>query len=115
MHETYKHHDCKHSARPAPGGENAGGMTTDPVCGMKVDSHTSPHQFQLDGKAFSFCSAGCVAKFKAEPQRYLSDPASGPTTVDPSDVPAGTTQASAVPRSTAAAGRRMTSDAIFIS
>nr|WP_228244243.1 heavy metal translocating P-type ATPase [Porphyrobacter sp. GA68] len=65
-------------------------MTTDPVCGMKVDSRTSSHRFEHDGKPYWFCSASCLAKFSADPERYLSGPTSGATKADLSDVPAGT-------------------------
>ncbi len=42
---------------------------TDPVCGMtaKVDT---PHRTTLEGRDVLFCSAGCKAKFAADPARY---------------------------------------------
>ena len=43
----------------------------DPVCGMTVDAATSRHRFDTRGETFHFCSAGCRAKFAAEPQKYL--------------------------------------------
>ena len=43
----------------------------DPVCGMAVKPD-SPHQSQHAGNTYRFCSANCLDKFKAEPQRYLS-------------------------------------------
>ncbi|MGE4014209.1 MAG: heavy metal-binding domain-containing protein, partial [Alphaproteobacteria bacterium] len=43
----------------------------DPVCGMDVDSHATPHHAIHDGQSFSFCSAGCRTKFVADPARYL--------------------------------------------
>ena len=89
MHEDHHHHDCTHGSRAVPQGQHEGGMTTDPVCGMKVDSRTSPHRFELDGKPYWFCSASCLAKFSADPERYLSGATSGATTADLSDVPAG--------------------------
>ena len=90
MHEIHKHHDCKHGSPAALSGEHDGGITTDPVCGMKVDSHTSPHQFELDRRLYWFCSASCLGKFQADPQRYLSAPTSEARTAGLSDVPAGT-------------------------
>ena len=89
MYETHKHHDCKHGSPAAVPGEDDGGITTDPVCGMKVDRRTSPHKLELDGKPYRFCSASCLGKFQANPQRYLSDPASQAKT-DVSDLPGGT-------------------------
>ena len=44
---------------------------TDPVCGMKVQD-TAEKTVVHDGTAFHFCSMGCVAKFKADPQKYLN-------------------------------------------
>ena len=44
----------------------------DPVCGMMVDPHTTPHRAEHDGHPAYFCSAGCRAKFIADPVRYLT-------------------------------------------
>lgn len=47
---------------------------TDPVCGMKAAAN--PEKMAThDGTDYYFCSKGCVAKFTADPQRYL-DPSS---------------------------------------
>src|SRR5204862_1509455 len=43
----------------------------DPVCGMTVKSST-PHRAVHEGRTYLFCSAGCKAKFEADPARYLS-------------------------------------------
>jgi Cu+-exporting ATPase len=43
----------------------------DPVCGMTVDPHKTPHRHQHQGHTYYFCSKGCVAKFAAEPAKYL--------------------------------------------
>ena len=45
----------------------------DPVCGMKVDPATTAHHATHDGFHFHFCSAGCLAKFKADPAKYLTN------------------------------------------
>ncbi|HEX2541618.1 MAG TPA: heavy metal translocating P-type ATPase [Caldimonas sp.] len=42
----------------------------DPVCGMTVTAQ-SPHVHEHDGKPVYFCSAGCRAKFAADPAKYL--------------------------------------------
>jgi Cu+-exporting ATPase len=42
----------------------------DPVCGMDVDPEKTPHHAEHDGARFHFCSAGCLAKFSADPGRY---------------------------------------------
>jgi Cu+-exporting ATPase len=46
-------------------------LVTDPVCGMKVDPVTSTHRVEHGGTTFHFCSAGCRAKFEADPDKYL--------------------------------------------
>ncbi|MGI9169758.1 MAG: heavy metal translocating P-type ATPase [Caulobacteraceae bacterium] len=50
----------------------ADGAVRDPVCGMTVDPDTSPHQASHGGRDHVFCSAGCRAKFVADPERYLN-------------------------------------------
>jgi Cu+-exporting ATPase len=44
----------------------------DPVCGMEVNPATSKHRLDRNDKIFHFCSAGCQAKFEANPNKYLS-------------------------------------------
>ena len=46
-------------------------MATDPVCGMKVDPDKAKHRLEHGGRTYYFCSAGCKAKFLADPNRYL--------------------------------------------
>lgn len=41
----------------------------DPVCGMTVPV-TSPHRHTHEGQEYSFCCAGCLAKFREQPERY---------------------------------------------
>ena len=65
-----EHHE--HS-RNAP----AGGAL-DPVCGMTVDPHTAKHRADYHGHNYYFCSAGCRAKFIADPPKYLGDRAPEP-------------------------------------
>jgi Cu+-exporting ATPase len=43
----------------------------DPVCGMTPKPDT-PHRHVHDGQLHLFCSARCLEKFRAEPQRYLA-------------------------------------------
>ncbi len=62
---------------PTPRGKGSGGggdacATTDPVCGMTVDSATSRHRFEHANNSFYFCSAGCREKFVADPEAYLA-------------------------------------------
>ena len=76
-----------HSQAPAggasccsQGGRGAGETATplalkDPVCGMTVTAE-SPHVLEHEGKPVYFCSAGCKAKFAADPAKYMK-PAGG--------------------------------------
>lgn len=45
--------------------------TKDPVCGMDVDPAASEHTMVHDDGSYFFCSAGCAAKFEADPGRYI--------------------------------------------
>jgi Cu+-exporting ATPase len=47
-------------------------MALDPVCGMTVDPARAAGQVEHDGTTYYFCSKGCVAKFSADPKKYLS-------------------------------------------
>jgi P-type Cu+ transporter len=44
----------------------------DPVCGMSVDPHTAKHRASFEGRPYYFCSAGCKARFEADPQKFLT-------------------------------------------
>ncbi|MBE0603812.1 MAG: YHS domain-containing protein [Deltaproteobacteria bacterium] len=46
-------------------------QTKDPVCGMTVAAD-SPHQIERTGRKYVFCSAGCLEKFRKEPERYTA-------------------------------------------
>jgi Cu+-exporting ATPase len=50
-------------------------LEKDPVCGMNVNPATAWHTYTHAGKTYYFCCAGCVEKFKADPQKYLGKPA----------------------------------------
>ncbi|HSS87309.1 MAG TPA: HAD-IC family P-type ATPase, partial [Reyranella sp.] len=50
---------------------------TDPVCGMTVKTADARNKAQHDGHTYYFCSPRCMAKFTAEPLRYLK-PAAAP-------------------------------------
>ena len=49
----------------------------DPVCGMRV-ARDGPHQWSHQGTLYHFCNPRCLARFQAEPDRYLA-----PATVAP--------------------------------
>ena len=46
----------------------------DPVCGMDVNPATARFKTVHNGKEYFFCSAGCQAKFQANPEKILSTP-----------------------------------------
>ena len=81
-----RHEDCGHVHAGAHqhAGHTAEGGARDPVCGMNVDPHAAKHRHTHEGRPYYFCSAGCLAKFKADPARYLA-PAQ-----ERAPVPAGT-------------------------
>jgi len=51
---------------------------------MAVDPTTAKHRAEHDGRTYYFCSAGCRAKFAADPERYLGPAAPA------KPIPAGT-------------------------
>ncbi len=50
-------------------------LKKDPVCGMNVNPATARHTHAHAGETYYFCCAGCVEKFKTDPQKYLTKPA----------------------------------------
>src|SRR5499427_3880311 len=62
-----------HTHTPAPV-TSALPAERDPVCGMNVKPTTAKHAYDHAGKKYYFCCGGCVEKFKADPQKYLSRP-----------------------------------------
>ena len=55
------------TAQPATG-------AIDPVCGMTVDPNNAAGQYAWQGTTYYFCNPGCLAKFKADPEKYLAPP-----------------------------------------
>jgi Cu+-exporting ATPase len=47
-------------------------MALDPVCGMTVDPAKAAGHVEHEGTTYHFCSKGCVAKFSADPKKYVS-------------------------------------------
>ncbi|WP_090757577.1 heavy metal translocating P-type ATPase [Paracoccus chinensis] len=86
-HVHSSHHGSEHSHAPATAPNDGAHQVKDPVCGMMVDPHATQHKAEHAGRPYYFCSAGCRAKFLAEPERYL-DPAAAAARADP--VPEGT-------------------------
>jgi Cu+-exporting ATPase len=46
--------------------------TIDPVCGMQVDPARAAGRLEHDRQTYYFCSKGCLAKFAADPAKYLT-------------------------------------------
>jgi P-type Cu+ transporter len=69
-HAPHAHGDhAEHHHHHGPAAD--AGKVKDPVCGMMVDPHETPHRAQYEGKPYYFCSTGCQSKFKAEPAKYV--------------------------------------------
>ena len=66
-------HGAAGAHHPAAAAAVAPGAVKDPVCGMTVDPRTTAYRVEHGGRTYHFCSAGCRAKFVADPARYLSD------------------------------------------
>ena len=73
----------KESGNQSPAAQNG---ARDPVCGMTVDPHATPHRGQYAGRTYYFCSKGCAAKFASDPEKYLTKDEAKP----PQPVPEGT-------------------------
>jgi P-type Cu+ transporter len=68
---THIHDHCGHAPASA----------RDPVCGMSVDPQRTAQRHTTDGHTYYFCSAGCRAKFAADPEKYLQ-PQATPAPID---------------------------------
>jgi Cu+-exporting ATPase len=71
QHHSHLDDDNDHAA-------DHGTKILDPVCGMKVDAATTQHHYRLGETEYHFCSARCLEKFKADPDRYLNPPTEDP-------------------------------------
>ena len=76
-HELHPHEvggSAAHAHPPSPLTPAAApAAMKDPVCGMTVTDQ-SPHVLEHAGAPVYFCSAGCKAKFAANPAQYLTAP-----------------------------------------
>ncbi len=77
-HASHAHHANARGACCGAGAQKPAGAAKDPVCGMTVDPAKTPHSHGHEGAAYYFCGAGCLAKFRADPERYLAPPAAAP-------------------------------------
>ena len=46
-------------------------MATDPICGLSVDPARAAGKHEHNGQVYYFCSQYCVAKFRADPERFV--------------------------------------------
>jgi YHS domain-containing protein len=46
-------------------------MTTDPVCGTRVNEKESEFHTQFAGRKYFFCSDNCRKEFESEPEAYV--------------------------------------------
>jgi YHS domain-containing protein len=52
-------------------GEEADDMK-DPVCGMTVQIEHAAAAWEYDGRAYYFCSVGCMERFRRDPEHFLA-------------------------------------------
>ncbi len=72
LHDHHHDHAQSHAGHAhGDHGASPEHKVIDPVCGMKVDPHNTPHRHQHQGHPYYFCSAGCRTKFAADPAKYL--------------------------------------------
>ncbi|HXG56370.1 MAG TPA: YHS domain-containing protein, partial [Vicinamibacterales bacterium] len=60
-------HACCTGNMPA----TAAATVTDPVCGMTIDPAKAAGRHEHAGTTYYFCNPGCLAKFTADPGKYL--------------------------------------------
>lgn len=51
---------------------NCAEFPTDPVCQMRLSDAEGAGSVQFAGRVFHFCSLQCIARFAADPDRYVS-------------------------------------------
>ncbi|MBP1609687.1 MAG: copper/silver-translocating P-type ATPase, partial [Acidobacteria bacterium] len=58
-----------------PSAENTTSNVIDPVCKMQFPPERAVGSCVYDGKTYYFCNPGCLEKFTADPQKYLTQAA----------------------------------------
>jgi Cu+-exporting ATPase len=70
-------HDHASHVHPDPKVPTSAAVLKDPVCGMTVTAQ-SPHHLEHAGRPYYFCGAKCLAKFTAEPAKFVQTGAVAP-------------------------------------
>ncbi|MBE0603811.1 MAG: HAD-IC family P-type ATPase, partial [Deltaproteobacteria bacterium] len=68
-------------------------LVKDPVCGMDVDPASCRQSAEHGGREYFFCSAGCLAKFKATPEAFVDTERHEPASKDDRNRPGARTPA----------------------
>ena len=69
--QDHSHHE--HHGHASCGSAGAGAqLATDPVCGMRVEPATAAGSHRHGGVTYYFCGKHCLARFKADPGKYLA-------------------------------------------
>lgn len=55
----------------SPPVEDQSSQVTDPVCGMTIDPERAAGSTSYTGVTYWFCSRGCLAKFEADPEKFI--------------------------------------------
>ena len=64
-------------------------VSSDPVCGMKVDPQKAAGSFEYQGRTYYFCSHSCLDRFKKAPAQFLEN--SSPTSIGIHHAPSSAT------------------------
>ncbi len=67
---------------PASVPKRSGHTVKDPVCGMEVTPEGAAGSAEFRGQTYYFCAKSCLAKFQADPLKYLEPKHPAPTTED---------------------------------
>jgi Cu+-exporting ATPase len=85
-HHNHEHSDARGHGHGHGAPADHGTIVRDPVCGMDVDTRTAKFRYEVGDTTYYFCSAGCLEKFRADPNRHLNPD----ETSSSADVPEGT-------------------------
>ncbi len=70
--DDHSHGHAQETVRHGDMAATPGGQFIDPVCGMSVEPDTAAGSHVHNGQTYYFCSAGCLSKFRSDPEKYLS-------------------------------------------